>query len=140
MTTPPASGHPVAVTAALGSHNYRVELRARGFRFTADEPPDLGGGDTAPTPGELLAGALASCTAVTVRMYADRKGWPLAGVFVAVRYVEGGAERRMQCAVRVDGNLDAEQRARLVEIAGRCPVHRLLEAGVEVDTVADGDA
>jgi len=127
------------VTAHLGASNFHVTVQARQHRFFVDEPDAVGGGDRAAKPGELLAGALGSCTAITLRMYADRKGWPLAGVLVAVDYEAASAARRGQfmCRLRLDGNLDAAQRSRLLEIAARCPVHRLLAAGADVATSLD---
>lgn len=122
------------VSAHLAGSGYHVSLQARDHRFFADEPDELGGSDRAPTPQEHLAAALAACVAITVRMYARRKQWPLAGVLVNVDYLEGKGRPAFECRVRFDGNLDPAQRGRLLEIAGRCPVHRLLGTGADVTT------
>ncbi len=118
---------------------YRTEIKTRSHTFYADEPEDDGGADSGPTPMELLAGALAACMAVTARLYASRKKWPLEGVdanvevtrFKAGDYADyqGDAqfvhEYKIQLAFR--GPLDADQRERLLDIAGKCPVHRAIE-------------
>ena len=106
----------------------------------------MGGEDLGPTPYDLLAAGLAACTTMTLRMYADRKGWPLEEVVARVRHAKLHAEDEKRCEsgeARLDrlereielvGPLDVEQRARLLEIADRCPVHRSLEAGVCMET------
>jgi putative redox protein len=118
---------------------YATDAHAGGFPFRVDEPEDHGGTDTGPTPVELMRAALASCTSITLRMYADRKGWPLERIEVDVvsqsRREEGVVRTRFERRVRLVGDLDEEQRARALEIAGRCPVHRTLEGEVEIDTV-----
>lgn len=123
------------VTAHLGAENYAVRLEARTHTFGADEPAAVGGGDTSPEPGELLAGALASCTAITVRMYAERKEWELASVTVAATSTKEGGGRTFSCEIQLDGNLTPEQRQRLLEIASLCPVHKLLESEVRITDV-----
>ncbi len=118
----------------------------------ADEPPDLGGHDTGPTPYELLLASLAACKAITVRMYADRKGWPLERVDLDLSHDRRPAASRktdlpgeptepapimdhVDVTLRIVGPLlSAEQRARLAEIADKCPVHKMLDAGVRVVT------
>lgn len=113
--------------ATLGP-GYQTAMTVRGHAFAADEPTDLGGSDTAPTPVELLMGSLASCTAITLRMYARRKGWTLEGLEVQVAYTSTPTPTFIkQIAVR--GELDDVQKARLLEIAERCPVARLLASG-----------
>lgn len=97
-----------------------------------DEPTAQGGGGTALTPRQTLLAALGGCTAMTLKMYSARKQWPLTDVRVTVRLEEGkaGAPHRFEQEVELIGALDDEQRTRLREIAGRCPVHRILEGPV----------
>lgn len=126
-------------TVRLGREGYRADIHVRNHVVYADEPLEDGGADSAPTPTELLLGALGSCMAITARLYATRKGWPLEGVEVALdveRFAgrdyhayDGDAafvhEVRQQ--ITLHGPLDETQRARLLEIAGKCPVHRIVE-------------
>jgi len=115
--------------ATLGA-DYQTAITVRTHAFAADEPPNLGGSDTAPTPIELLMGSLASCTAITLRMYARRKGWPLEGVEVRVDYASRPTPTFVK-EIAVCGDLDDTQKARLLEIAERCPVAKLLAPGTE---------
>lgn len=104
-----------------------------------DEPPDAGGQGTALSPRQTLLAALGGCTAMTLKLYSARKQWPLEDVRITVRLTEarGGEPARIEQEVELVGPLDADQRARLREIAGRCPVHRLMEGPVAfVETLA----
>jgi putative redox protein len=109
---------------------YQVEARARDHRWTSDVPELAGGTDLGPTPEEMLLGALGACTAQTLRMYAKRKGWPLEDVRVDLSYATDVIERRVDLV----GPLDAEQSTRLLEIANKCPVHRILTKPASVVT------
>jgi uncharacterized OsmC-like protein/alpha/beta superfamily hydrolase len=132
------------IVTRIGRTPYRTEVLANGHHFVADEPEAVGGGDLGPAPYELLASALGACTVMTLRMYADRKGWPLEAAEVRLRHEKvhcADCERPGQKLDRLSrdlvlvGDLDDEQRARLLEIADRCPVHRSLTEGpVEVVT------
>ena len=120
--------------ATLGTE-YHTSMTARTHTFAADEPTEVGGTDLAPTPVELLMGSLASCTAITLRMYAERKQWPLDGVEVKLAYAERGKEKTViSRQLELRGNLDAGQRERLLQIANACPVHKLLTGSVEIPT------
>ena len=109
----------------------RVEATDGTVTTWMDEPPHQGGDGTAPTPMQALLAALGGCTAITLKMYSARKGWPLEDVDVRVTMVDGarGEPNRWQQHVTLKGDLDEEQRERLMQIAGRCPVHRALEGG-----------
>jgi putative redox protein len=103
--------------------------------ITADEPVDSGGADSGPSPQELLAASLASCTAITMEMYAKRKGWDINGMAVDVRYTpaERGCPTRFDLVMTMPAHLEEEQIERLRVIAAKCPVHRTLEGEVAFD-------
>jgi putative redox protein len=104
-------------------------------RLITDEPVDIGGDNAGPSPQELLAASLASCTAVTMEMYATRKGWDIGGVEVACEYTpaERGCPTRFGIVVRLPDSLSDEQVERLRVIAAKCPVHRTLDGEVMFD-------
>lgn len=130
---------------------YQTEILARTHSIVADEPLAAGGTDTGPSPFELLMAALGACTSITLRMYADRKEWPLEEIGVRLRHrrlppseqsvgAEGRArEHEISQEVELVGSLDAEQRERLMQIAHRCPVHRALHAGLILPMQPVGD-
>jgi putative redox protein len=133
------------VAARLDGTGFRTEIVARGHRFVADEPLSVGGTNTGPSPYDLLVAGLGACTAMTLRMYASRKNWPLEAVVVRLRHQKVHARDCEDCQtqgnVKIDhidreielaGELDDAQRRRLLEIADRCPVHRSLESEVHV--------
>ncbi len=113
----------------------------RGHELIADEPADIGGEDAGPSPQELLAASLASCTAVTMEMYAQRKGWDIGDVEVEASFTpaERGCPTRFSMVLRFPAELPEEQVERLRVIAAKCPVHRTLDGEVmfseRVDTV-----
>jgi putative redox protein len=111
---------------------YRHDIAIRDHAVVADEPKDQGGHDDGPSPQELLAASLASCTAITMEMYAQRKGWELPDVEVEVSYqpAERGCPTRFDLVVKVPDGLPQEQVDRLMTIAAKCPVHRTLEGEV----------
>ena len=112
--------------------NLRHDVRVRSHTITADEPRDSGGDDSGPSPQELLAASLASCTAITVEMYAKRKGWNVAGLAVDCEYspAERGCPTKFAMVLRLPAHLTDEQAERLQVIAAKCPVHRTLEGEV----------
>ena len=128
---PPAGEH--RVVTRIGRSGYRTEITAGGHRLIADEPADVGGTDTGPAPYDLLAAGLGACTAITLRMYADRKDWPLEAVTVSLVHRKVDAAECRDCETRT-GPLETAQRQRLMEIAGRCPVHRTLQSEIDVIT------
>lgn len=118
-----------------GVGRFQQSVQAGAHRWHADEPVAMGGDGSGPAPYDHLLAALGTCTTMTLRMYADRKGWPLDCVAVALRFVRGDAGDTVVRTITIEGELRAEQRERLLAIADRCPVHRTLQAGLEVVTV-----
>ena len=126
------------VAVQIGSDGFTTEIVAGKHRLLADEPADVGGHDMGPSPYQLLNAALGTCTAMTMKMYADRKEWPLKQVTVHLSHTrhhaedsthpESGSSRvdTFKRVLEIKGDLDASQRAKLVEIAEKCPVHRTL--------------
>ena len=136
------------ISATVGAAGYRTDVQSGPHAFVADEPIALGGSGLGPTPYELLLGALSSCMAMTLRMYADRKQWPLQSVTVQLRTErahEKDCERcetadvgptRIARRIELAGPLSDEQRKRLLQIADRCPVKQTLERGLRVESVS----
>ncbi len=110
----------------------RNTVQIRGHSLMADEPREQGGEDQGPSPLELLAGSLASCTAITMQLYADRKGWEIGEVVVGVDYkpAQRGTPTRFEMVVELPKELPEEQRTLLMQAAAKCPVHRTLEGEV----------
>ncbi|GAB4229645.1 MAG: hypothetical protein Kow00109_01000 [Acidobacteriota bacterium] len=121
---------------------FATSIRTGRHEVLADEPSDLGGRDAGPTPVELFLGSIGACAAITARMYADRKGWPLEGVRATVTQerVEspgaGEAPTKITLTLDFTGPLSPEQRERILQIAGRCPVKRSIEQGIDFVTQA----
>jgi putative redox protein len=111
---------------------FKHEIEIREHELLSDEPEENGGEDTGPSPQELLAASLASCTAITIEMYAKRKGWDVGDVEVAVNYepAQRGSPTKFQMDMRLPKELPEEQREKLAQIAAKCPVHRTLEGEV----------
>ena len=114
---------------------YRHVVKVRQHRLNCDETRETGGDDAAPSPQELLAASLASCTAVTIEMYAARKGWELNGVEVECEYTpaDRGCPTKFEVILRLPSDLTDEQVQRLKVIATKCPVHRTLDGEVMFD-------
>jgi putative redox protein len=119
-------------TARRENGTLKHEVEMGSHSLVADEPEDEGGEDAGPTPQELLAASLASCTAITMEMYADRKGWEIGDVAVDVTYepAQRGSPTRFNMVVNLPKELPEEQRERLMQIGAKCPVHRVLEGEV----------
>ena len=122
-------------TARRNGGKFRHEIGVREHETVADEPKDQGGDDTGPNPQELLAASLASCTAITMEMYAERKGWDIGEVVVDVDYepAQRGSPTKFEMVVKLPKELPEEQREKLMQIAAKCPVHRTLEGEVLFD-------
>lgn len=114
---------------------FRHVVKVRDHQLGVDEPVEKGGEDAGPSPQELLAASLASCTAITMEMYAQRKGWDVADLEVACEYApaERGCPTRFSLVLRFPPTLSDEQVARLKVIAAKCPVHRTLDGEVMFD-------
>jgi putative redox protein len=136
------------ISATVGASGYRADVQAGPHSYIADEPIALGGTGLGPTPYELLLGALSSCMAMTLRMYADRKKWPLQSVTVQLRTDRAHQKDCEACEtkevgqsviarrIELTGPLTNEQRTRLLQIADRCPVKQTLERGLKVEPVS----
>ncbi|GAB3575428.1 OsmC family protein [Spirosoma luteolum] len=126
----------VNVTAHIGRTPYETHLTTSNQVVVADEPVDVGGQDRGMRPAELLASALGSCTVMTLRMYADRKGWPLEAAVAHVGFSSDPLAGRSTFTVQIvlTGDLTNEQRIRLLEIAERCPIHQALKNPSDFET------
>lgn len=121
-------------TASIASTHYSVRLQDGRHEFLSDEPLNIGGSDTGPAPDELLEASLASCTAITLRMYADKKNWPVAEIEVTVSLERQVNKTLFTRSIRINGTIDEEQRQRLLEIAKNCPVSKTLMGEVEINS------
>jgi putative redox protein len=120
--------------ATIGQQTYKTELVARSHSVVADEPVDVGGQDLGPRPGDFLRMALASCTAITLRMYANRKNLAVDKIQVSVSSKDAEGGTTFETDVRIFGTLDEAQRQRLLQIAKLCPVHKVLTNPITIDT------
>jgi putative redox protein len=144
-----AAAEPAAdprITARTGPGGFVTEILANRHSLLADEPTRVGGTDQGPTPFDLLVAALGACTSMTLRMYADRKGWPLEAATVRLKHgkihaaecetceTREGMLDRIEREIEIEGPLDEDQKQRLLQIADRCPVHKTLTSEVEITT------
>ena len=147
-TTTPNEDVDKWVVARVGASGFRTEISSRSHTFVADEPHSLGGTDEGPTPYEYLLGALSGCMAMTLRMYANRKRWPLESVEISLRSARShGSDcqdcetedvgiNRIERRIVLAGPLADDQKKRLLEIADRCPVKQTLERTMKIVSVA----
>ncbi|MCE2996401.1 MAG: OsmC family protein [Cyclobacteriaceae bacterium] len=121
--------------ATIGKEHFRTEIISGAKQIVADEPEELGGTNEGPAPGEFLLISLASCTAITIRMYADRKKWPVEIITVEVDFEKIDNKTVFKRELQLEGDLTDEQRTRLLQIANACPVHKTLTNPIEIQTV-----
>ncbi len=135
------------VVVQIGQTGFTTEIKAGNHAFRADEPLSVGGDDYGPGPYDLLLASLGSCTAMTLRMYADRKKWPIESITIDMNHKKVYQEDCQNCQdksskvdvierhITIKGEIDQEQKDRLLVIADKCPVHRTLHGSIEVETV-----
>lgn len=136
--------NPSLVSVETAEGKFQQTIKVGNHEFLGDEPVSFGGMDSGPSPYDLLLSALGTCTSMTIKMYADRKGIPLEGVHIELEHSRDHVEDCNSCsnddnridvidrAITLTGDLSDEQRARLMEIADKCPVHRTLENRIDI--------
>jgi len=122
--------------ATIGKQKYKTEIQARNHIIMADEPIQVGGQDLGFTPTELLESSLAACTAMTIRMYADRKGWDLNRVEVKVGFKRNITTHQITFNKEIElfGKLDNEQRQKLLEMGSKCPIEKMITGNITVES------
>jgi len=140
------SHEPRSVVVSGPATGFRTDIEVGGHHLVVDEPVAVGGADDGPTPYEMLLAGLGACTAMTLRIYADRRKWPLERARISLRHRKVHAQDCVDCEnkpakmdvvdriVTLEGALTEEQRAKLLEIAERCPVHQTLRGPIQVNT------
>ncbi|MCB4358165.1 OsmC family protein [Quatrionicoccus australiensis] len=127
----------LVIVAENGQGRYQQEVRVGQHRLLADEPVSVGGGDAGPAPFDFLMAGLGACTSMTLRMYAERKELPLTGIKVTLSHekieVDGKPRDQIKREITLEGELSDTQRQRLLEIAGKCPVHRALSQSLHLE-------
>lgn len=130
------------IQGGIGHEHYISKLSMRGHLIVTDEPLEKGGKDAGPTPTELVLSGLAACTASTLRMYADKKGWDVERidleVSIRIQKTDAGQISQVESLIDITGNITAGERARMIEIAQKCPVHKLLSNPIEILTSLKG--
>lgn len=130
------------VVAKIGEKNYKTDIFARQHIVIGDEPLSIGGEDLGMMPFELLLGSLGECTAITLRMYATRKGWDVKNISVKMTLKEISLEDKTSYITRaliIEGDLTEEQRGRMLQIANACPVHKMLTNPIQIQSFLDDD-
>ena len=120
--------------ASIGTVDYATTIAVGHHTLVADEGPDLGGKDAGPAPYDLLTAALGACTVITLRMYAERKQWPVTSVHADIHFVREGDKARIDRVLSIEGAVDDAQKKRMAEIAERTPVTLTLKGGLEIRT------
>lgn len=128
------------IQGGIGHEHYLSKLSMRGHLIVADEPIENGGKDVGPTPTELILSGLAACTASTLRMYADKKGWDVERIdleiSIRIEKTDTGQISHIESLIDITGNIAAQEKARMIEIAQKCPVHKLLSNPIRIQTSA----
>ena len=126
------------IRGVIGRETYASQMTMRGHTVQADEPVDNGGKDLGPTPTELVLSGLAACTVSTLRMYADRKGWDVDRIEVELSIqilkTETGQSSQIKSVIEISGEVTEDQKLRMLDIARKCPVHKLLTNPIQIDS------
>ena len=124
------------IKALIGTELYKTEIKSETNFIISDEPESSGGKDLGFAPKELLASSLAACTCITLRMYANRKGWDLTDVKVEVTFETDSVDNKFKIMrnIQLFGNLENDQKKRLINIADKCPIHKILTNPIEITT------
>lgn len=124
-----------SIKANIGTQPYKIDIESTsGNTIVADEPLESGGGNKGFSPKELLASALAACTCATIRMYANHKNWDVGDVDVNIEIHGEPGQTKLVRGISFTGNLNPEQRARLLNVANACPLHKILSNPIAIDT------
>lgn len=124
----------VRVLAQTGFARYQTVIKSGHHQLLADEPERNGGADTGMNPQSLLLASLSSCTSITLRMYIDRKQWPVHEITVDVELFTTGLMQSIKCIISYEGELSVEQELRLLQIANACPIHKILSRSMAIET------
>ena len=129
------------VSASIGKEQYKTDIAFGNHSFVSDEPLENGGASAGPSPSDLLASALASCTAITLRMYADRKEYDIEKIDVEIAMsrtdLSGVTHTLFERKIRITGNITDEERKRLFDIADKCPTHKVLKGEITITSTIE---
>lgn len=126
--------YPIKISSTSDRYRQNIAINDK-FYLTADEPLNLGGNDAGATPAELVLAGLGSCKAITLKMYAELKGWELTSIDVDVSHHKINQQYQIYVRLHLTGNLTDDQRQRLLKIADKCPVHKLLQSEAKIKTI-----